>query len=772
MAFVKADTAQYACKIAGQTFQILNIDIQEEMSDLYRIGLNLWLDDPEVAIQPMLRQPAEITITWESKEKKYFGIVANIRQTEAGRIGAVDQEYGHYAVEVVPNVWSLSHLTNCRIFQNEPVDKIVTKVLGERCPSQQYEMKLQKSYEPREYCVQYRETDLAFISRLMEEEGIFYYFTHDGPEKMVIGDSPSAYGTCAPEEKVNYAKSTGGLAKKDEYFDQLTYEENVYSGKVTFKDFNYSEPKLPLKVDASAEKQTDLEIYDFHPRRYAADGHGRGLATVAMEAQSAMRTVLEASGNWRSVSAGCTFTLEKAYRADLNKEWLIVSASHSASQAGGTDHQVSIVAIPSDTAFHPLPTTPQPALNPQTATVVGPAGEEIYMDEHGRAKVQFHWDLEGQRDEKTTCFIRVAQQYAGMNEETSKKHGFHWHPLIGDEVIVDFLEGDPDNPIITGSVYNGVNTQIIKPDQHIRNIILTRYQHRLLMDDKNKAVTLNTPYAHTLKMNDPNKSITLNTKYNHQLKMWDPHKDNDEVPHIHMSTGSGQEILLEDSHKELGHHIQIATADGHLMTMDEGSEARGTVIQTKDLNQIFLNDKEEQIFIDTKNHHSVLLDDKNKTIVVTSTDKHRVEISDKDKKIEIADSSGKHRFTIDIGGQQLTISTDTGSIDLLAPKGEIKLDAKSIALKAQTDVKIDCKDMKTDAKGNIDTKAGMNLKAKAGMKHEIEGMSIKEKAQMEVKMEAMNVTSKAQMMNKTEGMMVNSSANTMNTVKGMLVKIN
>jgi type VI secretion system secreted protein VgrG len=772
MAFVKADAAQYACTIAGQTFQVLNIDVQEEMSDLFRIGLNLWSDDPEVAIQPMLRQKVEITITWEAKEKKYFGIVANIRQTEAGRIGAVDQEYGHYAVEVVPNVWTLSHLTNCRIFQNEPVDKIVTKVLGERCPNQQYEMKLQKSYEPREYCVQYRETDLAFISRLMEEEGIFYYFTHDDPEKMVIGDSPSAYGTCAPEDKAAYAKSTGELSTAAEYLDQLTYEENVYSGKVTFKDFNYQKPKLPLKVDASAEKQTDLEIYDFHPQRYPADGPGRTLATSAMEAQSAMRTVLEASGNWRSVSAGCTFTLEKAYRADLNKEWLIVSASHSASQVGGTDHQVSIVAIPASTNFRPLPTTPQPALNPQTATVVGPSGEEIYMDEQGRAKVQFHWDLEGKRDENTTCWIRVAQQYAGINEESSKKHGFHWHPLIGDEVIVDFLEGDPDDPIIVGSVYNGVNTPIVKPDQHIRNIILTRYQHRMLMDDKNKAITLNTPYAHTLKMNDPNKSITLNTKYNHQLKMWDPHKDNEEIPHIHLSTGGGEEVLLEDGDTDLGNHIQVSTADGHLMTMAEGPEDRAITLQTKDLNQVFLNDKDEQIFIDTKNNHSVLLDDKNKTIVVTSTDNHRIEINDKKKYIEIADSSGKHRFTLDIAGKQLTISTDTGSIDMLAPKGEIKLDAKSIALKAQTDVKIDCKDMKTDAKGNIDTKAGMNLKAKAGMKHELEGMSIKGKAQMEVKMEAMNVTSKAQMMNKSEGMMVNSSANTMNIIKGMLVKIN
>ncbi len=761
MAFVKADTAQYACKIAGQTFQILDIDVQEEMSDLYRIELNLWLDDPEVAIQPMLRQPAEITITWEDKEKAYHGIVASIRQTEAGRIGAVDQEYGHYAVEVVPNLWTLSHLTNCRIFQNEPVDKIVTKVLGERCPNQQYKMKLQKSYEPREYCVQYRETDLAFISRLMEEEGIFYYFTHDGPETMVIGDSPSAYGTCAPEDKAAYAKATGELSKKDEYFDQLTYEENVYSGKVTFKDFNYSEPKLPLKVDASAEKQTDLEIYDFHPQRYAADGLGRTLATTAMEAQSAMRTVLEASGNWRSVSAGCTFTLEKAYRADLNKEWLIVSASHSASQAGGTDHQVSIVAIPADTVFRPLPTTPQPALNPQTATVVGPKGEEIYMDEHGRAKVQFHWDLEGQRDEKTTCFIRVAQQYAGMNEETSKKHGFHWHPLIGDEVIVDFLEGDPDDPIITGSVYNGVNTPLIKPDEHVRNMVLTRYQHRMLFDDKNTAITLNTGGGEVLNMVDKK----------------------EKEGKIKINTTGEEEMTLEDKNDVRGNCFVLNTKDKHTMVMAEKDNRRGIQFSSKELHYLelhdhlkrigmktkdghifIMSDKNKHIQLVTKDGHFLILDDKNQEIVLQSKNGHNLRISDKEKYIDLSDSSGKHHLKIDISGSKITVESKTGSIDVLAPTGTLKLDAQSISIKSKSDIKMDCANLKVNASASI--------KETANASHEVKALNIKQEATASLKQKGPTVTSEGSVMHKVKGAMVFSEASGVNILKGSLVKIN
>jgi type VI secretion system VgrG family protein len=742
MAFVKADTAQYACKIAGEIFQVLNIDVQEEMSDLFRIGLSLWLDNPEVAIQPMLRQPAEITITWEDKEKTYHGIVANIRQTEAGRIGTVDQEYGHYAVEVVPNLWTLSHLTNCRIFQNLPVDQIVTKVLGERCPTQQYEMKLQKSYEPREYCVQYRETDLAFISRLMEEEGIFYYFTYDGPEKMIIGDSPSAYG-------------------KWEYFDQLTYEENVYSGKVTLKDFNYSEPKLPLKVDASAEKQTDLEIYDFHPQRYAADGHGRTLATAAMEAQSAMRTVLEASGNWRSVSAGCTFTLEKAYRADLNKEWLIVSASHSASQAGGTDHQVSIVAIPADTVFRPLPTTPQPALNPQTATVVGPKGDEIYMDEHGRAKVQFHWDLEGQRDEKTTCFIRVAQQYAGMNEETSKKHGFHWHPLIGDEVIVDFLEGDPDDPIITGSVYNGDHTPLVKPDELIRNMVLTRYQHRLLFDDKNTTITLNTGGGESLDMVDKKKKegkITLTTTGDEKLTFEDVSDGYGNM--LRLETKDGHKLIMAEKEPKRG--IQYSSKEGHILELNDQLKRMG--LQTKEGHKFDMTDKEKRIGLYTKDGHAVIFDDKKQEILMQSKGGHNLRVSDKSKFIEISDSSGKHHIKIDISGGKITVESKTGSIDIKAPTGTLSLDAQNIKLKSKSDIKMDCVNFKVKAKATI--------KEEANAGYELKALKVKQEATTTFNQKGLTVTSEAKTMHKVKGLMVNSEASAINILKGSLVKIN
>ncbi|MCK5377138.1 MAG: type VI secretion system tip protein VgrG [Acidobacteria bacterium] len=762
MAFVKADTAQYSCKIAGQVFQVLNVDIREEVSGLFRIGLNLWLDNPELAIAPLLRKAVEITITWETKEKKYFGIVANMRQTEAGRVGEVDasQEYGHYAVEVVPDLWQLSRKTNCRIFQNLSADKIITKVLGERCPTQQYETKLTRSYEPREYCVQYRETDLAFISRLMEEEGIFYYFTHDGPEKMIIGDSPSAYGTCAPETKAIYVKATG-LAGKDEYFSQLTYEENVYSGKIVFKDFDYNKPKNALKVEATGPGQDDLEIYDYHPKRYTSDGHGRALATSAEEAQSAMRTVLEASGNWRSVAAGCKFTLEKAYRSDLNREWVIISASHSASQVSGIDYQISILAIPADTVFRPVPRAPQPEMDPQTATVVGPSGQEIYMDDQGRAKVQFHWDLEGQKDENTTCWIRVAQHYAGMKEETSKRHGFHWHPLIGDEVIVDYLEGDPDNPIVTGSVYNGVNTPLIKPDEHIRNMMLTRYQHRLLFDDKNTTITLNTGGGESLDMVDKKEKegkITLTTTGDEKLTFEDVSDEYGNM--LRLETKDGHKLIMAEKDPKRG--IQYSSKEGHILELNDQLKRMG--LQTKEGHKFDLTDKDKRVGLYTKDGHAVIFDDKKQEILMQSKGGHNIRVSDKSKFIEISDSSGKHHIKIDISGGKITVESKTGSIDIKAPTGTLSLDAQNIKLKSKTDIKMDCVNLKVKAKATI--------KEEANAGYELKALKVKQEATTTFNQKGLTVTSEAKTMHKVKGLMVNSEASGVNILKGSLVKIN
>ncbi|MGV8042029.1 MAG: type VI secretion system Vgr family protein [Thermoanaerobaculaceae bacterium] len=626
MAEIPAHKAQYSCAIGGQTFQVLGMQGYEEVSQLFRFNLSLWLDDSAVDIAGLVRQTAEIKIKWGDKERTYFGIVASVTQTAAGKpgLGGVDKEWGEYSVEVVPTLWLLSQKTNSRIFQEKKADDIIKQVLDERGMAGKYELRLSKSYPQREYCVQYRENDMAFVCRLMEEEGMFYFFTHDGQELMVIGDSTSAYGTCAPDAEVKFKGGSGELSTAEEYLFDLRYSENAYIGRVVFKDFDYRDPDKPLKVDKSAPKNTDLEIYDYHPERYRDDGRGRSLAQVLVDAESVWRKTLAASGTYRSASVGCKTTLSGAYRSDLNGSWLVVQVNHSATQRGdtGVQYGVSIYAIPADMVPRIVPRTPKPALNPQTATVVGPAGEQVFMDDHGRAKVQFHWDLEGKHDEDSSCWIRVAQPYAGIDRETQKKHGFQWHPLIGDEVVVDFLEGDPDRPLIVGSVYNYVNVQPVKPEELVRNIVLTRYQHRLLMDDKNTAITLNT--------------------------------------------GGSERLFMEDgsaARSEHGNNVKLSTADGHWMQLAEGQKARGIHIETAAGNRIVLDDLERNITAETTDGHLAVLDDQNRRILVRSTAGHTILIDDSANVIVVKDSSGSHSLTIDAAGSAVSLVT-AGRLDV------------------------------------------------------------------------------------------------------------
>lgn len=767
---VLADTAQYAVEIAGQKFSVLSFNAQEEMSRLFRFTLTLRSDDPQVDIKGLLRKKADIHLTWGGQEKWWFGIVASFSQVDAGTPTHTQEEgeYGEYVAEIVPSFWIMTQKTNCKIFQFMTVKDILEEVLEKRGMAGKYTLKLTKGYELREYCVQYRETDFAFLSRLMEEEGIFYWHWHDPDEKkeiLTICDSVSGYAACWPEDTVRYKKGTGVLSTEQEYLSTLTYEENAHTGKVSYRDWNYRDPrKPPVKVNATAKDNQDLDIYDYHLERYLDDGRGRFLAQMAVEAQACLKETLAGAGTFRSITSGHRFTLEKAYRDDLNRDWVVVSATHSASQGEqGVDYTVSFMAIPAGTVFRPMPRTPLPTINMQTAIVVGPPGAEIYMDQYGRAKVQFHWDLVHEYEPDSSCWVRVAQPYAGINESSGDKHGFQWHPLIGDEVVVDFLEGDPDNPIIVGSVYNYINMPPIKPEWLVSSCILSPYQHSLVFDDKYKFIRLNTPYPHTLMMSDPMKHTHLTTRYQNALKLQDPHGDYNNIPHVILETGGAEQIKLEDNDTKLGNNIQMSTADGHLMQFAEGPDLQGIVTATRKANLTILNDKDEHIVVQTTNGHRVLMDDKHETIVVTSRDQHRIEINDKSQFIEVADASGQHRFTIDIKGKQLTISTDTGSIDILAPSGMVKIDAKAVEVKSQTSVEVEC--------NNMSTKADTSVKVEASTV-KTEAMKIEEKADAEIKMEAMNITSKASMRNKTTGAFVNAEASGMNTIKGMLVKIN
>jgi type VI secretion system secreted protein VgrG len=431
---------------------------QESISGLFRFDLELLSENSAISFSDIVGQPATIALDAGDAGTRYFNGHLS-RFAQSGR----DDRFTHYRAELVPWLWFLTRTADCRIFQKMAVPDIIVKVF-QGLGFKNFKNSLQSSYSPREYCVQYRETDFNFVSRLMEESGIFYFFEHDKDKHtLVLGDSPAVHKDCPGISKVVYDTSAGSQHELDTITEWYV-EQEFRPGQYTLNDYNYETPATSLMANvngiAGPGSLPKYEIYDY-PGAYTAKADGDKLAKLRMQEEEAPCLVTHGAGTCRALAAGFRFSLADHYRRDLNKAYVLTRVQHYASvgsfYAGGQSAPESysneIVCIPQDVAFRPPRQIPKPVVQgPQTAVVVGPAGEEIYTDKYGRVKVQFHWDREGKYDENSSCWIRVSQLMAG------KKWGAMWLPRVDQEVIIEFLEGDPDQPIVTGRVYNAVQT--------------------------------------------------------------------------------------------------------------------------------------------------------------------------------------------------------------------------------------------------------------------------------------------------------------------------
>lgn len=370
-----------------------------------------------------------------------------------------------YELVVVPWLWLLTRTSDCRIFQNLTVPEIVKKVLDELQVAD-YRMDLKAQYPQREYCVQYRETDFNFVQRLLEHEGIYYFWEHkEGSHTMVICDHMSSHKPVEGFGEIRFRDAGSGY---QEVFQLFTWQarHRVTPGKYAINSFDFKSPKpsANTKLLSRSDKkhpfaEGEHEVYD-NPGDYIERSDGERLAAIRREeVQSLTRTVVTKT-NARGLFAGCTFKSKEIPREDQNGEYLVVATSLEASAgnygsstgSGVTMYECEITGVPSGGVFRPERRAKHPRVDgPQTAIVCGPEGMEIYPDEYGRVKVQFLWDREGKFDAGSSCWIRVSQAWAGGS------FGGMALPRIGHEVIVSFLEGDPDRPIITGRVYNGGN---------------------------------------------------------------------------------------------------------------------------------------------------------------------------------------------------------------------------------------------------------------------------------------------------------------------------
>jgi type VI secretion system secreted protein VgrG len=450
--------------------------VDEALGRPFACELDLLSLDPQVPMDDVLGKPMTLLVDlpWGG-QRKLNGIVTRFAQT--GRVG----RYVSYRATLRPGLWLLTLASDCRIFGVSEADSgmtvpdIVRHVVHGAVG---IAARLHGSYLPRTYCVQYRESDFAFVSRLLEEEGIYYFFEHaDDQHTLVLANGPGSHAanTLHPELPFMPGGATGQGVPAPCILEWAVSHE-VQSGAFETRDFDFASPHLDLTSRASRalpHAMSKFEVYDppgsyvesYGPGRNgdedAAD-RGRAWAAVRLEERHAGFEVVDGTTNTAGLTTGSLFKLTDHDRADQNREYLVTSTHQEfhgpgyESGAGATDgpHQACrFRAIPSRTTFRSQRTTPRPVIaGPQTATVVGKAGEEIWTDKHGRVKVQFHWDRLGKKDENSSCWVRVAQVWAGANWG-----GVHI-PRIGQEVVVEFLEGDPDRPLITGRVYNGKST--------------------------------------------------------------------------------------------------------------------------------------------------------------------------------------------------------------------------------------------------------------------------------------------------------------------------
>lgn len=411
----------------------------EQLNDLGNLCLDAHCTTV-LALVDLVASHFSILLINDANQRPLDALVAEIRQLPA------DATADRYQVVLRPWLWWLTLASNNRVFQNLSTSDIVTTIFKGHGFTD-FKLSLSGSYEPREYCVQYGETDFAFISRLLEEEGIFWFFTHeDGKHTLVLGDSSDAFVQIPNGPKVPYLGQGIG-ARELHGIRAAQYSVQAVSGVYSATDYAFTTPTTSLYSNAEAVAGP-LSMYE-HPGGYIAKARGDALTKQRIDGLRSQEKRLIGESDCRWLVPGHWFTLTGHDDTSLNIDWVVTAVTHDASHE---HYRNRFEAIPKATAYRPPRLTPKPRMHTQTAQVVGKAGEEIWTDQYGRIKIQFPWDRDGKNDETSSCWVRVVLPWSG------KGFGMQFIPRIGQEVIVTFIDGDPDRPLVTGCVYNGDNT--------------------------------------------------------------------------------------------------------------------------------------------------------------------------------------------------------------------------------------------------------------------------------------------------------------------------
>ncbi|BAI73708.1 hypothetical protein AZL_a01770 (plasmid) [Azospirillum sp. B510] len=644
-----------------------NIAGEERLSSLFSYRVTMISSDDDIDFDQIVGKPVTVTLTLgDGTTKRYINaIVGRIELTHID-----DRDFtAHYEAELHPWLWMLTHSGDCRIFQEKTVPEIVEAVIGSAGTIKKV---LNGTYPTREYCVQYRETDYNFIARLLEEEGIFYFFEHaDGKHRLVLGDGDSAFTTSSLVSAYEY-RGHEAYDNEDNVFTQLGVERRVTTKSVGVDSYHFETPSTDLY--AMAEGTSGTGTMNDYAVRHTVSADGEQIALVRQQALAFSGQRIRGGGSCRGLEAGTKITISGHRKDSLNAEMVL----NSVRIEGATNRFVTtFTGFPSAHPFRPFNTARKPRIHStQTAKVVGKSGEEIWLDKYGRIKVQFHWDRLGTNDEKSSCWVRVAQGWAGKN------YGIMFLPRVGQEVVVTFLDGDPDRPLVTGAVYNAEQTvPYTLPDDSTKCTIKTQTSkngmgkfNEIRFEDKadNEEIFVQA-------------QKDMNIKVLHDLTRLVKH---DEV-----------ETIENDSAIDVKNDRTLTVRNNHSITVSEGNETHAVSRGTRDLS---VKGKETHVN-DADFEHSV---DKNYALTV------------------------KGNLTIDVTGD---IVINGKSIKLTATSADIGIQAATgIGIKAGTslDVKAGAAttvtsgtNMKIDAGMGATLKGGTTLDLKAGLALTAEGLS-------------------------------------------------
>jgi len=428
---------------------------REAMSESFALTLTVLGTDARIDRSKLLGQPVTVTIPTQSLLTSRY-INGKITRVAVSAVELTGTRYAVYQLTVEPDLWPMKRDRNLRIFQGQTVPQIVKTLLGEHQVN--VEDKLTGSYRVWDYCVQYQESSLDFISRLMELEGIAYHFRHEADKHtLVLTDAATQYQPFSGYEVIPYHQTPSGGSTDEEGISQWALEDSVTPGIYSLDDYDFRKPNAWLfqaQQNPASPKPGSIVVYDW-PGRFVDKGHGEFYARIRQERWQVEHQQIQATATAAGIAPGHTFTLTNAPFFSDNGEYLVTAAGYHleenryASGEGETIHRTDFTVIPSAVVYRPAQSTAWPrTYGPQTAKVVGPNGESIWTDKYGRVKVKFHWDRLAKGDDTSSCWVRVSSAWAGQG------YGGVQIPRVGDEVVVDFINGDPDRPIITGRVYN------------------------------------------------------------------------------------------------------------------------------------------------------------------------------------------------------------------------------------------------------------------------------------------------------------------------------